>query len=547
MRACKQILPVWSGNGVITAEFTEFVVVMRHNRGVSTPAFSRARLSGLVSRTLEALNNTHLPLDMPGSRELSQSRQQLITQLESRILPHLESTDLPAVIVFGGSSGAGKSTLVNSLVRKEVSPASVLRPTTRTPIMIMHPADYPRMMGHALSRIGKYEQVDSALEGVVLVDAPDLDSVDDSNRALSSRLIDTADLWVFVTTASRYGDAVAWDTLQQANMRGVTCAVVLDRVSESALTTVRKDLADRMGQMGLSESPLFIIPDAGAHSGLLPEQYVRELREWLEIVAKTKAGNSLVDRTTNATLPQLRTDLLSLADAVEAQDNALTDLKDKAYEGAQEPVDKLVTNIANGRFGQGAPTTSWLSLASTGGPLSGMVAGRKPSKFDRSSATRDRAMTTIFDSILTSVRVALTQGLTTAQANVNEAWRADVVNTEQLLEEANGKLDIDAIVDRALAMWEKDITTKRMPDNPWLGSSGTASLLGVAAGGIAGARKVTEGLDVKDLVFEVREDLATRVRDALDELVAVYTGVVDTVDVGDATTLRVRASELLNG
>ena len=34
---------------------------------------------------------------------------------------------------------------------------------------------------------------------------------------------------------------------------------------------------------------------------------------------------------------------------------------------------------------------------------------------------------------------------------------------------------------------------------------------------------------------------------ALDELVAVYTGVVDTVDVGDATTLRVRASELLNG
>ena len=513
---------------------------------VSTPAFSRARLSGLVSRTLEALHNAHLPLDMPGSRELSRSRQQLITQLESRILPHLESTDLPAVIVFGGSSGAGKSTLVNSLVREEISPASVLRPTTRTPIMIMHPGDYPRMRDHALSRMGTYKQMDAAIEGVVLVDAPDLDSVDDSNRELSSRLIDTADLWVFVTTASRYGDAVAWDTLQQANMRGVTCAVVLDRVSESALSTVRRDLADRMGQMGLSESPLFIIPDAGAHSGLLPEEYVRELREWLEIVAKTKAGNSLVDRTTNATLPQLRTDLLYLAEAVEAQDNALIDLKDKAYEGAQEPVDKLATNIANGRFGQGAPTTSWLSLASTGGPLAGMVAGRKPGIFDRRSGARDRAMTTIFDSILTSVRVALTQGLTTAQMNVNEAWSADVVNTEQLLDEANSSLDIDAIVDRALVNWKSDIAKKRVRANPWLGSSGTAALLGVAAGGIAGARKMTEELDAKDLMFAVREDLATRVREALDELVAVYAGVVSAVNVGDATTLRVRASELLN-
>lgn len=514
---------------------------------MSTPAYSRARLTGLVSRTLEALNNAHLPLDMPGSRELSRSRQQLITQLESRILPHLESTDLPAVIVFGGSSGAGKSTLVNSLVREEISPASVLRPTTRTPVVVMHPNDHPRLKNHALSKMGKYVTVDSAIEGVVLVDAPDLDSVDDSNRELSARLIDSADLWVFVTTAARYGDAVAWDTLQHANMRGVTCAVVLDRVSQTALATVRKDLAKRMGEMGLSESPLFIIPDAGAHSGLLPEDYVRELREWLEIVAKTKAGNSLVDRTTNATLPRLRTDLLFLADAVEAQANALTDLKDKAYEGAQEPVDKLLTNISNGRFGQGAPTTSWLSLASTGGPLAGMVASRKPGLFERRAGARDHAMTTIFDAILTSARVALTQGLTAAQANVNEAWRTDVVNTEELLEEANAKLDIDPIVNRALANWKADIAAKRVQDNPWLGPAGFASLIGVAAGGIAGARKVAEELGVKELVFETREDLNDRVREALDELVAVYTSVVDKVDVGDATTLRLRASELLNG
>ncbi|WP_024964282.1 GTPase [Trueperella pyogenes] len=513
---------------------------------MSTPAFSRACLAGLVARTVDELRKVKLPLEMPGSRELMESRQQLLTQLESRILPHLHAEDLPAVIVFGGSSGAGKSTLVNSLVKHEISPASVLRPTTRTPVMIIHPNDYPKMMGHALSRMGKYEVTDSGIEGIVIVDAPDLDSVDDANRALSSRLIDAADLWVFVTTASRYGDAVAWDTFHMANARGVTCAVVLDRVPESALRVVRRDLVGRIGQMGLSESPLFIIPDAGAHDGLLPEHYVRDLREWLEVVARTKVGNSLVERTTAATLPQLRQDLLFLADAVEAQAHALTDLKDKAYEGAQAPLEKLAANIGHGRFGQGAPTTSWLSLASTGGPLAGMVAGRKPGVFDRRSGSRDRAMTTIFDSVATSVRVALTQGLTAAKANVDEAWASDAVNTEELLAQANRAVDIDAIADRAVEEWKSDLLAKQVRDNPWLGKTGRASLVGAAAAGIAGALKVVESLGAKEVVTEAREDLGRRVRGALNELVGVYTGVVNSIDVGDADTLRLRASEFLN-
>ncbi|KTF03449.1 GTPase Era [Trueperella bernardiae] len=513
---------------------------------MSTPAFSRASLAGLVTRTIDELRKVELPLEMPGARELMESRRQLLTQLESRILPHLHSDELPAVIVFGGSSGAGKSTLVNSLIGREVSPASVLRPTTRTPVMIMHPSDFPKMESHALAKMGKYEPVDSGIEGIVIVDAPDLDSVDDANRALSSRLIDAADLWVFVTTASRYGDAVAWDTLQVANARGVTCAVVLDRVPASALSVVRRDLAERMGRMGLAESPLFIVPDAGAHEGLLPEEYVADLRQWLEVVARTKAADSLVARTTAATLPQLRRDLLVLADAVEAQEHALTDLKDKAVEGAHAPLEKLATNIEHGRFGQGAPTTSWLSLASTGGPLAGMVAGRKPNVFGRRSGTRDRAMTTVFDAVATSVGVALTQGLTAARANVDQAWAFDVVNTSDLRQRANERLDLDAIAQRAVDAWKADLLAKYVPDNPWLGKSGQAALLGAAAAGISGARKAAENLGAKAEVREAREDLSARVRGAMDELVAAYTGVVNEIDVGDAASLRLRATEFLH-
>ena len=43
--------------------------------------------------------------------------------------------------MIGGSTGAGKSTLTNSLVRREVSRSGVLRPTTRSPVLVHHPAD----------------------------------------------------------------------------------------------------------------------------------------------------------------------------------------------------------------------------------------------------------------------------------------------------------------------------------------------------------------------------------------------------------------------
>ena len=43
--------------------------------------------------------------------------------------------------VVGGSTGAGKSTLVNSVLRERVTRSGVLRPTTRSPVLVHHPDD----------------------------------------------------------------------------------------------------------------------------------------------------------------------------------------------------------------------------------------------------------------------------------------------------------------------------------------------------------------------------------------------------------------------
>ena len=49
--------------------------------------------------------------------------------------------------------------------------------------------------------------------GLAILDAPDIDSVVAENRQLAAQLLAAADLWLFVTSAARYADAVPWDFL----------------------------------------------------------------------------------------------------------------------------------------------------------------------------------------------------------------------------------------------------------------------------------------------------------------------------------------------
>ena len=67
-------------------------------------------------------------------------------------------------------------------------------------------------------------------QGIALLDAPDVDSISDDNRRLAGQLLAAADLWIFVTTANRYADAVPWKLLLDASSRDIMVAVVLDRV-----------------------------------------------------------------------------------------------------------------------------------------------------------------------------------------------------------------------------------------------------------------------------------------------------------------------------
>ena len=98
-------------------------------------------LTGPLERLRDDLRTVRLELEVPGTEEARRARDDLVAQVDDYVLPRLRQMDAPALIVVGGSTGAGKSTLVNSLVGAVVSPAGVLRPTTRAPVLACHPAD----------------------------------------------------------------------------------------------------------------------------------------------------------------------------------------------------------------------------------------------------------------------------------------------------------------------------------------------------------------------------------------------------------------------
>ena len=101
--------------------------------------------TGQAVELLEAVHRdlaaTALPLALPGSDEARRDIRNALAQLEDYILPRYRSLDAPLLAVVGGSTGAGKSTLVNALVGHAVTRAGAIRPTTRQPILLHHPAD----------------------------------------------------------------------------------------------------------------------------------------------------------------------------------------------------------------------------------------------------------------------------------------------------------------------------------------------------------------------------------------------------------------------
>jgi hypothetical protein len=170
------------------------------------PNSGAPRLGSILASLRDTLADVRYPLRLPDAAEAAKLARATLGQLDDYLIPRLGRLDAPLLVVVGGSTGAGKSTLVNSLVRATVSPAGARRPTTRAPVLVCHPDDAAWFTeAHLLPHLSRTHTagtggddlrivpVPALTAGLALLDAPDIDSVVESNRELAERLLAAAD------------------------------------------------------------------------------------------------------------------------------------------------------------------------------------------------------------------------------------------------------------------------------------------------------------------------------------------------------------------
>jgi predicted GTPase len=348
---------------------------------MTVPRDHNTRMLTALVQLRGALQDARLPLDVPGVEERRTALQEMVDQLEDYVIPRQMSLDAPLLAVVGGSTGAGKSTLVNSLVGRRVTASGLLRPTTRSPVLVHHPDDgqwfgqdrlLPDLVrvDHSTDDPDSLQLVasDTVPVGLAILDAPDVDSVEERNRTLAAQLLAAADLWLFVTSAARYSDQVPWEYLKRAAERSTSVAIVLDRTPADAVQTVAAHLARLLASRGLKDSPLFTVNEAPmSEDGLLAAAEVADIRRWLVSLAQdSDARAEVVKQTLDGTIRALARQTHVIADAAAEQLHAVESLReavDTTYDGATAA---MVAATGDGTQRRGDILVRWQDFVGTG-------------------------------------------------------------------------------------------------------------------------------------------------------------------------------------
>jgi hypothetical protein len=547
-------------------------------------------LRDALTRLRASIDATPYPLVLPSAEEARRVGAALVAQLDDYVLPRLARLDAPLLVVVGGSTGAGKSTLVNSLVQARVSAAGVLRPTTRSPVLVCNPADTawfrPRDLLPGLTRTSTPGDNPETLQlvvapaltpGLAFLDAPDIDSVVDANRALAAQLLAAADLWLFVTTAARYADAVPWGLLHTARRRGTVIALVLDRVPPEAADEVSEHLSEMLAGNDLAAAPLFVLPETTVDGqGLLPERATANLRAWFgRLAADSGARAAVVRQTLDGALGALKPAVDGLADAADDQATAAKALDERVGAAYRNGHRTVAAGLQDGRLLRGEVLARWQEFVGTGEFFRTFEA--------RISRLRDRVVAAVtgrpaparqLQTAIESQLVTLLQGVAAdAAESAYSGWQAHPAGAA-LLEPTLGRpgADFPARAERLVRDWQRDVLElvrteggdKRFVARTAayaVNATGLAVTIAVfastafiptglevatGAGTTVAAQVVLQAIfgdqAVRTLAAKAREDLLDRVERLLDDEAGRFLARIAAAEVGDGPGERLRTA-----
>ena len=409
-----------------------------------------------------------LVFEIAGSAEVKTERAKLLSQIDDYLLPRVRRSAAPVLVALVGSTGAGKSTLVNSIVGAHVSATGVRRPTTNSPVLACHPDDIdwfaennflptlPRVRQEGLARPGRdgllvLAASEGMPRGIALLDTPDIDSVVKAHHEFAYQFLDASDLWLFMTSASRYADGPVWEILQHARERKASLGVVLSRVPQTYRTELSQHFNAMLDANGIAAENRFVILETPLIDGMLPPESYQPIRDWLaDTATRSDRRVAVLSQTMSGVLDTFKSRVAAMAAHVEAQVVLRAELRRTAEASYERAFAEANAGLKNGTLLTGEVLARWQDCVVGGdlrprrGGKPAKSAGRK-GKRARRGASRPAVLNTALRSAIESFIVSITDR---AAEHVDGSWRGSPAGTA-LLE--------DAAADRARGEYAKQV------------------------------------------------------------------------------------------
>ena len=536
-----------------------------------------------IEQLRAALVDHEFAIELPENAEARRERTELLDQIDDYLLPRLRRVDAPLLAVLGGSTGAGKSTITNSLVGSDVTTAGVLRPTTRAPVLVCHPDDMawfedpegvlaglPRSTSAAaVGEIGlRLATSDQLAPGLALLDAPDIDSIEVANHDLAAQLLGAADLWIFVTTAARYADAVPWEYLGLAQDRAAALAIVINRIPPGSEDEVQHHFESMLVERQMASTAVFTVAERDLdESGRIATE-LDPVRNWLgELAADASERQQLVTRTLDGALASIPERVERIAGALDEQHDELMTLSDIArrrYAAALVDIDR---ELDRGTLLRGEVLDQWREFVGTGAFMSKLEAGVSKvrdtlrSVFQTGPTPDQQAAGQLESNLVVVARDAVDK----AALDIVEQWDSRPVGEKALadaprgIERAGRQLETD--LDHELASWQEfvlDLVREQSGDKLTLARTLSTGINGIGValmvvvfsqtGGVTGTEAaVATGTAavsqtvltavfgeqaVRDLARSAREDLLERLERLLENDRQRFTDLIEVAEAG---------------
>ena len=530
-------------------------------------------------------------------------------QLDDYILPRSASVDNPLTIVVGGSTGAGKSTLVNTLLGEPLTQSGAIRPTTRHPVLLHRAEDeaalsperflptLPRtrtsgMNAGSQALPGLDPKIARALipittsalpQGIALIDAPDIDSVSEENRTLAKELLSAADLWLFVTTANRYADAVPWELLHEAAARSIAIAVVLNRVPEGDEEAIENDLRRMLDEAGIHAVLIHTVTEQQRdEKGMLAPVSLAPLTLWIrELGADAPARAAIARQTLAGAVDTLAGNLQVIAAEQARQQAAHQSLAAIAAEEYEDALTTIDGALSDGSLLRGEVLSRWHDFVGTGDFFRSLdnTIGRLRDRVGSALRGQPAAAQKVEDALESGIHAVVLDAAARASENTRTRWRASRAGRSLLARldapqatsavpkqnaEAKGEVQsaediFSAAVAEQIRLWQGSVLEMIREEGAdkrkrarflSLGVNAAAVMLMVAAfsltGGITGIEagiaggsgvvgtKLLESIFGEDAVRRMatraRTDLLERMADLLTEHAQPFTAVLEETD-----------------